>query len=68
MRSIIDDTANFESAVRRTADRFISRFGKLADVEAWLAARKPNLTRSERNFCEAVARLVSMRLGAVGLT
>jgi hypothetical protein len=64
VRPIFDDAANYDSAVARTAERFIVKYGKVADSEAWKAARMPNLTRSERNYCETVARLVSRHLGA----
>lgn len=65
MRSIFDEPEAYARAVYASAESFIARFGKVADVQAWSAARKPTLTRSERAYCEAVASLVSRRIGAV---
>jgi hypothetical protein len=65
MKSIFDEPEVYAQAVRASAESFISRFGKLADVQAWAAARMPTLTHSERAYCEAVAALVSRRIGAL---
>ncbi|MCB1352596.1 MAG: hypothetical protein KDK03_07660 [Rhodobacteraceae bacterium] len=65
MSSIFGEPAAYDRAVCRTAEIFIAKFGSLADLEAWTAARRPTLTHSERAYCEAVARRVSSLLGSV---
>lgn len=59
MKPIFDEPEQYQSAVAKTAEALISKFGKLADGKAWEAARMPNLTRSERAYCEAVALRVT---------
>ncbi len=59
MKPIFDEPESYQGAVAKTAEALISRFGKLADGKAWEAARMPNLTRSERAYCEAVAARVT---------
>jgi hypothetical protein len=59
MKPICDEPEHYQHAVAATAQALISRFGKRADSKAWEAARMPNLTRSERAYCEAVATRVT---------
>ena len=50
-------------AVRSAADGLLEALGERADEEAWRAARLPGLPPAEQAFCQAVAELVSRRLG-----
>lgn len=59
MKPIFDEPEQYQSAVSATAQALIARFGKFADGKAWEAARMPNLTKSERAYCEAVAARVT---------
>lgn len=59
MKPIFNEPEQYQWAVAKTAERLISRFGKRADGKAWEAARMPNLTKSERAYCEAVAARVT---------
>jgi hypothetical protein len=63
MVPIFFDQVRYRRAVRDAADGLVRAHGRVADQEAWRAARLPNLTRSERAFCEAVAMRVSRLLG-----
>ncbi|WP_424931649.1 hypothetical protein [Amaricoccus macauensis] len=61
MKPIYEDPEHFDAAVTKTAESFISRFGKEAGNEAWKAARHPSMTEAEKAYCEAVAvKVVSM--------
>lgn len=62
MKPIYDEPAQYDAAVAKTAESFISRFGKDADTEAWKAARRPSMTPSEKAYCEAVAVKVTSTL------
>ncbi len=53
----------YARAVRETASKLLSNYGRKADYEAWRVARQPTLTKSERAYCEAVAIRVSQELG-----
>ncbi|WP_424928817.1 hypothetical protein [Amaricoccus tamworthensis] len=63
MMLFFKDRSVYARAVRDTADKLLAAHGKVADVEAWKAARMPSLTKSERSYCEAVAIRVSQQLG-----
>ena len=62
MRPIYEVPEEFERAVNKTAQSYISRFGKDADEKAWDAARHPGMTPAERAYCEAVANPVTVAL------
>ncbi|MEM8570628.1 MAG: hypothetical protein AAGG56_06915 [Pseudomonadota bacterium] len=55
MKPIFEEADHYQSAVAQSAQAWITKFGKLAAGKAWDAARMPNLTRSERSYCQAVA-------------
>jgi hypothetical protein len=59
MKPIHEEPEQYDNAVSASAQALITRFGKTADNKAWEAARMPNLTRSERAYCEAVATRVT---------
>ena len=57
------ERTKYNRAVDEAANSLVSAHGRKADMKAWNAARTPGLTRSEKDFCQAVAIRVSQGLG-----
>jgi hypothetical protein len=54
-------------AIRAEAQAVVATRGRLAETAAWLAARRPGLSDSERAFREFVAQRVSRMFAFVGI-
>lgn len=63
MVPIFFDRIRYRRAVQAAAEGLLRAHGRVADQEAWRAARMPSLTANEKAFCEAVAMRVSRELG-----
>ncbi len=54
-------------AIRDEANRLVAARGPLAETAAWILARFPGQSESERQFREAVAARVSRMFAFVGI-